>query len=112
MTDKKVISSEDSLVVREATETYTATLGNVQDFFNERTEKHYKQVLLRDIKNQTGEVKVGKQWFMSGKLCGLARKNLNKKVSFTASCTTVLLKQNGKLTQEFIFLGVKEIELS
>ena len=112
MVDKKVISSENSLIIREATETYTATLGNVQDFFNERTEKHYKQVLLRGIKNKGGEVYVEKQWFMSGKLCNLAHKNLNKQVSFTATCTTVILKQNEKVTQEFIFLGVKDIELS
>lgn len=112
MPQKRVIEQKDVLLIREKEEEFTAEFGNIRNFFDEKTEKTRKQILLRNIKNCNGSILVDKQWFMNDSLIKLGKKNMGKRVSFNSYCRIYVYKNVNELEQIFVFQKVNQVFLT
>lgn len=83
---------KDFLIIKDSTEHLTAVFGNIQWFVDDKNDRRYEKVLLRDITDDTGYIICKKEWFMKKFMINLAKKNLGKKLEFTANVKQILIK--------------------
>lgn len=112
MAQKDVISNNDMMVIKEEYGVFTATLGNIRNCINPGNEKTIQQVLLRDIRNESGSIHVEKQWFDNRGMIKLARKNMDKKLTFNGHCKVIVYKENGNLYEAFLFTKLNDTSLT
>lgn len=101
----------DFITLKDDIEVCTATLGNVQWFNDEKHDKKFEKVLLRNIKDKSGFILSEKEWFTKKAFINLAKKNMDKEVRFIAQVKQIALK--GKKGPELYceYSKISEIEL-
>lgn len=88
------VKSYDCIRMEDVTSTFSAVLGNVQSFYENDIKK--TRVLLRNVQSADNTLGFPKLWSTNAAMIKLAKSNINKKISFEATCERTIYK-TGKL---------------
>lgn len=103
------VKSFDCIRLEDVTTSFSATLGNVQTFFENDIRK--TKVLLRGVTSEDGSIEIENVWLSKAALIKLARTNADKKVMFEATCERTIYKSN-KLPEIFVkWRGISNVRL-